>query len=57
MSKRDWRKAQRPSPKQLVDRTYEHAARTRVLHGSGCWCGEPLWHDWPDKETGAPHSR
>lgn len=26
-----------------------------VIALDGCWCGEPLGHDWSGKEKGAPH--
>lgn len=27
------------------------------LSGGGCWCGEPMSHDWEGKDDGAPHPR
>lgn len=56
MSGMNWSKAQRPSKGELRRRTDEYLALP-TLHGGGCWCGEPLGHDWPDKEDGAPHPR
>lgn len=28
-----------------------------VIALEGCWCGEPLDHSWPGKNTGVPHPR
>ena len=32
--------------------------RLQVIgHGTTCWCGEPMGHDWPGRDEGAPHPR
>lgn len=56
MSGLDWRRAQRPSRGELRRRTEEDLAQ-RTLSTGGCWCGQEIYHDWPDKEEGAPHPR
>ena len=57
MSKRDWRKAQRPARHEVRARTQEDLFGWRVLSGGGCWCGEAMDHEWPDKAEGTPHPR
>lgn len=31
--------------------------RLQVMGVAGCWCGLHNGHDWPGKDTGAPHPR
>lgn len=33
------------------------SAALRVIAAHGCWCGRHQGHDWPGKDTGAPHPR
>jgi hypothetical protein len=35
----------------------QRVTERHVIALDGCWCGEPLDHDWPGKSTGAVHPR
>lgn len=56
----DWLEAQegdnRIRPVRLTPKGGSRTVYPRHLQGStNCWCGEPLDHEWPGKDTGAPH--
>lgn len=49
----NWRRVR--GEDMLRPRLADHV--TPVPKGRGCWCGQPLNHDWTGKNDGAPHPR
>lgn len=53
MAKMNWDRVRAEN----TDRTHRDDPILPTLHGQGCWCGQPVFHDWPGKADGAPHPR
>ena len=44
-------------PRPVTDLQRRETALEPIGMWDRCWCGEPVGHDWPGSDSGAPHPR